>query len=86
MALPVTKEQIADAVQKLADDIRSGEVDVRAFNQNVDHGYHSSTLGKNFYFRKNPMTITLRINVKSFQKEEEEALMQALTASGRSPL
>lgn len=78
-----TKEDIRSAVidmlRRWADQLEKGEASVDKIEQRADAGYHETPfLGKKFFYRKNPLMITLHLNLDVFTKEHEEAALKAL--------
>lgn len=78
-----TKEDIRNAtvemLRRWADQIERGEAEVTKLEQSVATGYYESPWsGQKFFYRKNPLMITLHLNLDTFKKEAEEAAMKAL--------
>lgn len=81
--MTVTQKDIRDAtvemLRRWADQLEKGEADVSTIEQRADAGYYETPfLGRKFFYRKNPLMITLHLNLGTFKKEAEEAAMKAL--------
>lgn len=73
------RDGVVMMLRRWADQIESGEVKVTSIEQRADAGYHESPMGgQRFFYRKNPLMISLHLNVKEFDKEAEEAALKAL--------
>jgi hypothetical protein len=77
---------VVDMLRKWADEIEKGEAEVVKIEQRVDSGYHESPrMGQKFFYRKNPLMITLHLNVDVFNTEADEAALKALLPEDSGP-
>lgn len=81
--MTVNEKDIQDAtvemLRRWADQLEKGEARVANIEQRVDTGYHEGALAKRFFFRKNPLMISLHLDLKTFEEEEQQAIFKALT-------
>lgn len=66
-----------DNLDRLIKRVRSGEVRLINYSQNVSADHHDGVT-ESYWFRKNPMEIRLTLDMPDFAEEEAEAYGKAI--------